>query len=87
MKELFDDFKVEHHNSFAYRRKMNGTVETANKDIKKLYRKLLCIMMSKIYTKYLSVLYNLTLNNLKIYFENLDKIIKLYSDNKNLFPT
>jgi hypothetical protein len=35
MKELCEEFKIEHHNSSPYRPKMNGAVEAANKNIKK----------------------------------------------------
>jgi len=34
MKELCDDFKIEHHNSSPYRPQMNGAVEAANKNMK-----------------------------------------------------
>src|ERR1044072_2884294 len=40
MKELCDDFKIQHHNSFPYRPKMNGAVEAANKKIKKIVQKM-----------------------------------------------
>jgi len=40
MKELCDDFKIEHHNSSPYRPKMNGAVEAANKNIKKIVQKM-----------------------------------------------
>ena len=40
MKELCDDFKIEHHNSSPYRPKMNGAVEAANKNIKKIIQKM-----------------------------------------------
>jgi hypothetical protein len=40
MKELCDDFKIEHHNSYPYRPKMNGVVEAANKNIKKIIQKM-----------------------------------------------
>ena len=36
MKELCDSFKIQHHNSSPYRPKMNGAVEAANKNIKKI---------------------------------------------------
>ena len=36
MKELCEDFKIQHHNSTPYRPKMNGVVEAANKNIKKI---------------------------------------------------
>jgi len=40
MKELCDDFKIEHHNSSPYRPQMNGVVEAANKNIKKIIQKM-----------------------------------------------
>jgi len=40
MKELCDDFKIEHHNSSPYRPQMNGAVEAANKNIKKIVQKM-----------------------------------------------
>ncbi|XP_057453231.1 uncharacterized protein LOC130745105 [Lotus japonicus] len=40
MKELCDDFKIQHHNSTPYRPKMNGAVEAANKNIKKIVQKM-----------------------------------------------
>ena len=40
MKELCDNFKIEHHNSSPYRPKMNGAVEAANKNIKKIIQKM-----------------------------------------------
>jgi len=36
MSELCEDFKIKHHNSSPYRPKMNGAVEAANKNIKKI---------------------------------------------------
>ena len=36
MIELCDEFKIKHHSSFPYRPKMNGAVEAANKNIKKI---------------------------------------------------
>ncbi|XP_050915312.1 uncharacterized protein LOC127130327 [Lathyrus oleraceus] len=36
MDELYESFKIEYHNSSPYRTKMNGTVEAANKNIKKI---------------------------------------------------
>ena len=36
MKEMCEDFKIQHHNSMPYRPKMNGAVEAANKNIKKM---------------------------------------------------
>jgi hypothetical protein len=39
MKELCEDFKIEHHNSSPYPPKMNGAVEAANKNIKKIVQK------------------------------------------------
>jgi hypothetical protein len=40
MKELCESFKIEHHNSSPYRPKMNGAVEAANKNIKKILQKM-----------------------------------------------
>ncbi|XP_050875520.1 uncharacterized protein LOC127079143 [Lathyrus oleraceus] len=40
MKELCDNFKIAHHNSSPYRPKMNGAVEAANKNIKKILQKM-----------------------------------------------
>jgi len=40
MMELCDDFKIEHHNSSPYRPQMNGAVEAANKNIKKIVQKM-----------------------------------------------
>ena len=36
MKELCGEFKIAHHNSSPYRPRMNGAVEAANKNIKKI---------------------------------------------------
>jgi ribonuclease HI len=40
MKELCENFKIEHHNSSPYRPKMNKAVEAANKNIKKIIQKM-----------------------------------------------
>src|SRR4051812_23629670 len=40
MKELCEEFKIEHHNSSPYRPKMNGAIEAANKNIKKIIQKM-----------------------------------------------
>jgi transposase InsO family protein len=40
MRELCKNFKIEHHNSSPYRPKMNGAVEAANKNIKKILQKM-----------------------------------------------
>jgi len=40
MSELCKEFKIKHHNSFPYRPKMNGAVEAANKNIKKIIQKM-----------------------------------------------
>lgn len=40
MDELGESFKIEHHNSSPYRPKMNGAVETTNKNIKKIILKM-----------------------------------------------
>ena len=34
VKEMCEDFKIQHHNSTPYRPKMNGVVEATNKNIK-----------------------------------------------------
>jgi len=40
MVELCTKFKIQHHNSSPYRPKMNGAVEAANKNIKKIIQKM-----------------------------------------------
>lgn len=40
MDEVCGNFKIEHHNSSPYRQKMNDTVETTNKNIKKIIQKM-----------------------------------------------
>ena len=40
MEEMCVDFKIQHHNSTPYRPKMNGAVEAANKNIKKIVQKM-----------------------------------------------
>ena len=40
MKEMCEDFKIQHHNSMPYKPKMNGVVEAANKNIKKIVQKM-----------------------------------------------
>ena len=40
MSKLCEEFKIRHHNSTPYRPKMNGTVEAANKNIKKIVQKM-----------------------------------------------
>ena len=40
MKEMCEDFKIQHHNSTPYRPKTNGAVEVANKNIKKIVQKM-----------------------------------------------
>ncbi|GAU48966.1 hypothetical protein TSUD_188130 [Trifolium subterraneum] len=40
IKDLCDEFKIEHHNSSPYRPQMNDTVEAANKNIKKIVQKM-----------------------------------------------
>jgi len=41
MKEMCEDFKIQHHNSMPYRPKMNGIVEATNKNIKKIIQKMM----------------------------------------------
>jgi len=40
MKEMCEDFKIQHHNSTPYRPKMNEAVEATNKNIKKIVQKM-----------------------------------------------
>ena len=40
MTELCEEIKIVHHNSSSYRPKMNGDVEVANKNIKKIIQKM-----------------------------------------------
>ena len=40
MKEMCEDFKIQYHNSMPYRPKMNGAVEAANENIKKIIQKM-----------------------------------------------
>ncbi|XP_059306370.1 uncharacterized protein LOC132057783 [Lycium ferocissimum] len=40
MKEVYEQFKIMHHNSTPYRPKANGAVEATNKNIKKILRKM-----------------------------------------------
>ncbi|XP_070057589.1 uncharacterized protein [Nicotiana tomentosiformis] len=40
MKAMCETFKIKHKNSTAYRPQMNGAVEAANKNIKKILRKM-----------------------------------------------
>ena len=40
MTELCEEFKIVHHNSSPYRPKMNGAVEAANKNIKRIIQKM-----------------------------------------------
>jgi len=40
MSELCEEFKIKHHNSSLYQPKMNGEVEAANKNIKKIIQKM-----------------------------------------------
>ncbi|XP_050895647.1 uncharacterized protein LOC127102310 [Lathyrus oleraceus] len=40
MKDLCEEFKIEHHNSSSYRPKMNGIIEAANKNIKRIIQKM-----------------------------------------------
>ena len=41
MKEMCEDFKIQHHNSTPCRPKMNGAVKAANKNIKKIVQKMI----------------------------------------------
>ena len=39
-KEMCEDFKIQHHNSTPYRPKINGAIEAANKNFKKIVQKM-----------------------------------------------
>ena len=52
MKELCEDFKIQHHNSTPYQPKIINVVEATNKNIKKIIQKM--IVMYKDYHKMLS---------------------------------
>ena len=41
MRDICEQFKIAHRNSIAYRPQMNGAVQTANKNIKKILRKMI----------------------------------------------
>ena len=41
MNQLCQQFKIQHHNSAPYRPKMNGAVEVANKNVKKILSKMM----------------------------------------------
>ena len=55
--EVCTQFKIKHHNSVPYRSKMNGPVEAANKNVKKIIAK--AIKNTKISTKSCLLLYML----------------------------
>ena len=40
MDQICEQFKIKHHNSTPYRPKMNGAVEAANKNVKKIVAKM-----------------------------------------------
>lgn len=40
MKDLCERFNIKHHNLSSYQPKMNGFVEAANKNIKKIFQKM-----------------------------------------------
>ena len=40
MKQICEQFKIKHHNSAPYRPKMNGAIEAANKNVKKIVAKM-----------------------------------------------
>ncbi|XP_052734053.1 uncharacterized protein LOC128193383 [Vigna angularis] len=58
MKELCEEFKIQHHNSLPYRPHMNGVVEAANKNIKKIVQKM--VVMYKDWPKCFLSLYMVT---------------------------
>ena len=41
MRDICEQFKITHRNSTAYRPQLNGPVEAANKNIKKILRKMI----------------------------------------------
>ena len=41
MEQICEQFKIKHHNFAPYRPKMNGTVEAANKNVKKIVAKMI----------------------------------------------
>ncbi|XP_060190554.1 uncharacterized protein LOC132619773 [Lycium barbarum] len=41
MKDIYEQFKITHRNSAAYRPQMNGAVEVANKNLKRILRKMI----------------------------------------------
>ena len=41
MEQIYEQFKIKHHNFAPYRPKMNGVVEAANKNIKKIVAKMI----------------------------------------------
>ena len=40
MDQICEQFKIKHHNSAPYRPKMNGAIEVANKNVKKIVAKM-----------------------------------------------
>ena len=40
MEQICEQFKIKHHNFAPYRPKMNGAVEAANKNVKKIVAKM-----------------------------------------------
>ena len=40
MKEMCEEFMIQHHNSTPYRPEMNGAIEVANKNVKKVIQKM-----------------------------------------------
>ena len=40
MDQICEQFKIKHHNSASYRPKMNGAIEAANKNVKKIVAKM-----------------------------------------------
>ena len=41
IEQICEQFKIKHHNSVPYRPKMNGAVEVANKNVKKIVAKMM----------------------------------------------
>ena len=40
MEQIYEQFKIKHHNSAPYRPKVNGAVEAVNKNVKKIVEKM-----------------------------------------------
>uniref|UniRef100_A0A2N9IPG5 Uncharacterized protein n=1 Tax=Fagus sylvatica TaxID=28930 RepID=A0A2N9IPG5_FAGSY len=88
MDQLCQQFKIQHHNSAPYRPKMNGAVEAANKNVKKILSKMtetykdwhehlpyaLCAYRTSVRTSVGATPYSLKLNGPKHGYEQLNFI-------------